>query len=76
MRKRSCSSYRKNVYKIPSALEAKLREIVKDDNEFDVIKCEIQRSFEKQLGNRFIELYEELEDEIKQKEEGDDKKHS
>jgi hypothetical protein len=59
----------KKVYKIPAALETKLREIVKDEKAFDSIKCEIQRSVEKGLAGEFLELYEELKDQIKESEE-------
>ena len=59
----------KQVYKIPSALETKLKEIVKDEKEFNTIKCEIQRSFQKQLPSEFLALYEELKDEMAEQEE-------
>lgn len=52
----------KKVYKMPPALEAKLRAIVKDEKEFDLIRCEIQRSGENELPNKFLALYEELKD--------------
>jgi hypothetical protein len=63
----------KKVYKIPLTLETKLREIVKDEKAFESIKCEIQRSFEKGLPSEFLELYEELKDQIEESEEEDSK---
>ena len=59
----------KQVYKIPAELETKLKEIVKDEQEFNTIKCEIQRSFQQQLPSEFLALVEELKDEMAEEEE-------
>ncbi len=61
----------KEVYTIPEELEAKLRQVLKDEKEFETIKCEIQRTLENQIASDFLNLYEELQDELKDKEDTD-----
>ncbi|NHI91761.1 MAG: hypothetical protein EAX96_04595 [Candidatus Lokiarchaeota archaeon] len=47
--------------KIPPELDEKLKEIIKDEDEYKRIKCDYQRS-PKSVSKEFLELYEELKD--------------
>lgn len=59
----------KDVYQIPPEIEAKLRRVLKNEEEFELVKCEIQRSFGEHLASEFLALYKELTEESEQPEE-------
>ena len=51
--------------KIPADINNKLLEIIKDEKEYEFIKCELQRSPEK-VSKEFFSLYNELKKEIEE----------
>ncbi|MFX1257415.1 MAG: hypothetical protein ACFFAN_06135 [Promethearchaeota archaeon] len=55
----------KDYYKIPPDLDNILKKILKDEKEYEYIKCEIQRS-PKRTFSEFLNLYNELIEEIYQ----------
>ena len=57
------------IYKLPPKIENKLKEIIKDEKEFEFVKCEFQRTGNEEIFSEFLSLYDELKAESESKDE-------
>lgn len=61
----------KDHFKIPDDIDERLKQILKDEAEYKLVKCEFQRLLEKNLVSEFLELYQELLEDVEENEEDD-----